>query len=85
VQQVIELCPVDEIIVEGGSTASTIVRSLGWLRWEPVTELIPGVVRLRYCGGPSRYLTVKPGSYGWPQGMLDLLARGCVSVAGNDP
>ncbi|MGH7551191.1 MAG: four-carbon acid sugar kinase family protein [Gemmatimonadota bacterium] len=58
------------LFVEGGTTASTIVRQLGWKRLRVVGELESGVVTLAAVGGEERLLTVKPGNYAWPESLL---------------
>jgi uncharacterized protein YgbK (DUF1537 family) len=58
------------LFVEGGTTASTIVRRLGWERLRVVGELESGVVTLAVVGGEERRLTVKPGNYAWPESLL---------------
>jgi uncharacterized protein YgbK (DUF1537 family) len=57
---------VGAIFVEGGATAWTLVKRLGWRRFRVSRELAPGVVTLGVVGGgPS--VTMKPGSYAWPE------------------
>ena len=58
--------PLDELFVEGGLTASRIVDSLGWTRFEPCNNLAPGVVRMKVLQHDHTCLTLKPGSYPWP-------------------
>jgi hypothetical protein len=58
---------VRELIVEGGSTASRIVRRMSWTRFFPCQELTAGVVRMKVGRSPNIHLTVKPGSYPWPE------------------
>ena len=58
---------IDGLFIEGGATASAIVRRLNWTRFFPSTELAPGVVKMRIEQRPHPYLTIKPGSYAWPQ------------------
>ncbi|MGH7572704.1 MAG: four-carbon acid sugar kinase family protein, partial [Gemmatimonadota bacterium] len=55
------------LFVEGGTTASTIVRQLGWERLRVVGEPEGGVVTLAVVGERERHLTVKPGNYPWPE------------------
>jgi uncharacterized protein YgbK (DUF1537 family) len=62
--------PVHEVVVEGGATASAIVRRLAWSRLFPCVELAPGVVRMRLGKREPGYLTIKPGSYAWPEGVF---------------
>jgi len=61
---VLTRCPVDQLWLEGGATASAIVRRMGWLSLEVVGEPAPGVVQL--LPAPDGPLVVaKPGSYPW--------------------
>jgi uncharacterized protein YgbK (DUF1537 family) len=59
------------LLVSGGTTASAIVRRLGWECLRVVAEIAPGVVTLAAAPSFGRSITVKPGSYAWP----DALAR----------
>ncbi|MDR2813796.1 MAG: hypothetical protein LBB79_03965 [Prevotellaceae bacterium] len=56
-----------ELIVEGGATAFAVTRRLGFSRFLPVSELAPGVVRMSVLGHDSVHLTIKPGSYEFPE------------------
>jgi D-threonate/D-erythronate kinase len=60
---------VDHLYVEGGYTASALIRRLGWTRMKVERELAPGVVSLEVQGKRRRLLTVKPGSYRWPDAV----------------
>lgn len=60
---------IHELLIEGGSTASAIVRQLGFERLIPQTELTQGVVRMHPIRRSDQFLTVKPGSYEWPEKM----------------
>jgi len=66
VEHVLNRAGVDELLIEGGTTASMVVRRLGWERFLPFQELAPGVVRMRVQKQAHLYLTSKPGSYPWP-------------------
>lgn len=68
VERVLAESPVEELYVEGGATTSSIARRMGWNRFFPVEELCRGVVRMR-VDGSSLHLTIKPGSYRWPEGV----------------
>lgn len=61
---VLARCPVDQLWLEGGATASAVIRGIGWTALDVVGELAPGVVQLRRAGG-GPLVTVKPGSYPW--------------------
>ena len=43
---------------------------MGWNRLAVEAELAPGVVTLSVIGGGSEQLTIKPGSYPWPESLL---------------
>jgi len=61
----------DEILVEGGATASHLVRSLGWKEFTVSSEHGPGIVQLVNAQKPDFRLYVKPGSYSWPEEILN--------------
>ena len=56
----------DHLWVEGGSTASTLIRHLRWNQFEVLGNLSPGVVTLRQFKKELPLITLKPGSYTWP-------------------
>jgi D-threonate/D-erythronate kinase len=58
--------PVPCIFAEGGSTAAALVRQMHWPRLQVRYEWAPGVVTLAMDGERSPWLTIKPGSYAWP-------------------
>jgi D-threonate/D-erythronate kinase len=58
---------VDEVFAEGGATAASLARRMGWRRLEVLRELAPGVITLSPPGVSVLLLTVKPGSYAWPE------------------
>lgn len=62
--------PISELIIEGGDTASVIVRKMQWERLIPRREWSPGVVRMGISDRPNFYLTTKPGSYPWPKELI---------------
>ena len=62
-----------QLHIEGGATASAIVRQMGWKQCSTKDLLAPGVVRLSPAGWDHGILTVKPGSYSWPDAILKLL------------
>ncbi|MFQ5739430.1 MAG: four-carbon acid sugar kinase family protein [Acidobacteriota bacterium] len=69
-------CPVAHLCIEGGSTASRLVRHLGWSQFQVYAEIEPGILCLRRPGEPSPLLTLKPGSYPWPAAFLATPQRG---------
>ncbi len=60
-----------ELFVEGGSTAAAIIKRLNFNCFYPVKEYAPGIVRMRVEGKQNLHLTIKPGSYDWPQEVWD--------------
>jgi D-threonate/D-erythronate kinase len=62
------------LIVSGGTTASAIVRRLGWDLLRVAAEIAPGVVTLAAPRSADRSITVKPGSYAWPDALARELA-----------
>ncbi|MVM30354.1 hypothetical protein GO755_09945 [Spirosoma sp. HMF4905] len=76
VKQVLDQVSVDELIIEGGSTAAAVLREIGITRLAVAQELAAGVVRSKAlekiecrpakCCPDNLHITVKPGSYRWP-------------------
>lgn len=58
------------IALEGGATAIAFLRRMGWNRFEAVPENHVGVGSLRAPTGAI--LSVKPGSYPWPESLFPL-------------
>jgi uncharacterized protein YgbK (DUF1537 family) len=58
-----------EMIIEGGATAYAILDLAGWHTFIPEQELAPGLVRMRVAEAPHLFVTVKPGSYPWPDAI----------------
>jgi len=64
--------PTKELMIEGGATAYAILIKQGWSTLVPLQELSPGVVRMAVSQYPGLFLTLKPGSYKWPEnGILN--------------
>jgi uncharacterized protein YgbK (DUF1537 family) len=61
------------LMVEGGATAAAILRRLGWTRLSVAAEWSPGAVSLRPHGAQDMLVTVKPGSYTWPEPLFAFL------------
>ncbi len=70
VQRVIERTTIGELFIEGGATARAILERLGWDTLDVLDEYAPGVVCLAVTATPGRIVTLKPGSYPWPEGLL---------------
>jgi len=61
---------IDNLLVEGGATASAVCRRMGWEDFHVEAELCPGVVQMRIAADDATSapkLIIKPGSYPWPQ------------------
>jgi uncharacterized protein YgbK (DUF1537 family) len=67
--QVVRRDATRHVYAEGGATAASLIRRLGWKVLKVVRELAPGVVTLSGAGGQGCLLTIKPGSYSWPEAV----------------
>lgn len=76
VSAVFRKIPLRELFVEGGATASRIVDCFGWNRFKPCDQLGPGVVRMKVLESDNTCLTVKPGSYPWPERIQNIFLKG---------
>jgi uncharacterized protein YgbK (DUF1537 family) len=65
--RVIRQVSMAHVCVEGGATAAAVLTELGWEHLTPVYEWAPGVVTLETRGRQRLFLTLKPGSYEWPE------------------
>lgn len=54
------------LLIAGGATASAVLSALDWTALEVVHVWGPGTVTLRSLAEPDFFLTLKPGSYPWP-------------------
>ena len=69
VDRVINQRPVRYLFVDGGATAVALVHHMGWQRLRVVRELAPGAVSMQVVDRPGPVLTMKPGSYAWPDAV----------------
>ena len=69
VERVMLRIKIEELIIEGGATASSIIEILKYKRFYPVQELAVGVIRMKVEENNDLYLTMKPGSYNWPKSI----------------
>ncbi len=79
VVQAIEEEGIDELMVSGGATVFAIISRLNWREFMPLEELSPGVVRLKEKS-TGCYLTIKPGSYNWPEEIIQYFDIPCYKV-----
>ena len=60
---------VKELFIDGGSTGAAVLHELNIEHLVPVNVLQRGVVRMKAA---ELFITVKPGSYKWPQQIMNL-------------
>ncbi len=72
-ERVLFKLPVTSIFAEGGATAAKLVRRMNWPRLEVLREWAPGVTTLAVANENTRWLTIKPGSYSWPDEWISSL------------
>ena len=58
---------IDELFIEGGATTYSIIERNNFKEFVPQQELAHGVLRMRVSGERNLSLTIKPGSYSWPE------------------
>jgi D-threonate/D-erythronate kinase len=66
-RRVLGVCRPSQVWIEGGGTASAVLRDLGHQRLITVGNAADGVVALRAAGEALPLYLVKPGSYPWPE------------------
>jgi uncharacterized protein YgbK (DUF1537 family) len=71
VAQVLGQTRIERLFAEGGATAVSLVRRMGWTRLRVRCEWATGVVTLAVEGPDAPLVSMKPGSYLWPQAILD--------------
>ena len=57
------------LMIEGGATAAAIFAALGWSRLSIAREWAQGIVTLRPASAGDLLVTMKPGSYTWPEAL----------------
>jgi uncharacterized protein YgbK (DUF1537 family) len=70
IEKILQSTKIDELLIEGGATASHFVRHMGWREFTVSSEYTTGVAELSYEQKPDFRLIVKPGSYSWPDKLL---------------
>jgi uncharacterized protein YgbK (DUF1537 family) len=66
VEFVLDRSSIGHLLVEGGATAAALIQRLNWQKMRVKYELAPGVVCMQVVGKRCPLLTMKPGSYVWP-------------------
>jgi len=64
--RVIKWAPIGRVYLEGGATATALMRLLDWENLRVLKPLGPGLASLEVIDRPAPLLTIKPGSYPWP-------------------
>lgn len=70
VKRLLQCVEVREIFIEGGATAYEILKIMHWDTLNPENELSPGVVRMEIASFQGSFVTLKPGSYEWPENYI---------------
>jgi uncharacterized protein YgbK (DUF1537 family) len=71
-RQIGEDYPVEELFIEGGATAYACLQACGIHSLIPIEEYARGVVRMKIPGKRKRFITIKPGSYPWPDKLFQV-------------
>lgn len=71
IESVLSRIKVHELIIEGGSTSFSIIQRLNYSRFYPTHEFGPGSIRMRIEEQKDMFLTLKPGSYVWPESIWE--------------
>lgn len=66
-EQVLRRVQIKYVFAEGGATSAELVRRMKWSRLEVRREWAPGVATLAVADKNPLWLTIKPGSYSWPE------------------
>ncbi len=74
VKKVIEIEGLQELIIEGGSTAAAIFNELGISNFIPQYQYARGVLKMK-ASEIDLYITVKPGSYILPEEIKKLFLK----------
>lgn len=69
VSKVAGLVKLDDLLIEGGATTSTILKNLGITKLFPYKEIEFGIIQMKVDKFPGLCLTTKPGSYLWPESI----------------
>lgn len=70
VRLIVKNVELDDMLIEGGATTSSILKSMKVTRLYPFKQIESGVIQMSAHGYPNLYITTKPGSYLWPTNLL---------------
>ena len=63
----LKMTHVENVFAEGGATSAELVRQMNWRQLTALHEIAPGVLAMKVQGRKPTLLTIKPGSYSWPE------------------
>ena len=63
---ILDRTKVTHIFAEGGATARVLIEKMGWSELRVAEEVALGTVTLLAPGEGQTRVTIKPGSYPWP-------------------
>jgi uncharacterized protein YgbK (DUF1537 family) len=73
-KQIVQQITITNLFIEGGSTASAILKETGISRLIPTNEIAPGSIR-SYAPQQALHIIMKPGSYDWPKDVWALTSN----------
>jgi len=71
IREVFECVQVDDLFIEGGATAFRILTDLGIRQLVPFREFDFGIIQMVVPGRTNLHITTKPGSYVWPEFLIN--------------
>ncbi len=75
VNELVNSITISELLIDGGATVNSIAQTVGLTKFYPIQELAPGVIRMKVEEVEDLHVTIKPGSYSWPESLLKLPCR----------
>lgn len=72
VKRIFQKTDIEELYIEGGATTYSIITELGLSSLTPVKEYSRGVVRMQVSSKKNLFISIKPGSYEWPNKLFGL-------------
>jgi uncharacterized protein YgbK (DUF1537 family) len=67
VKKVLNIAEISELFIEGGATAEAVLHALQYKTFDALGEYMPGLVQMRAADQKEQLITIKPGSYPWPE------------------
>jgi len=75
VDNIIKQVSINELLIDGGATVYSIAEKVGLNKFTPIQEIAPGVIRMKVQNRDNFYMTIKPGSYPWPESLINILCK----------